>query len=347
MNHKRLGALPFFVWPLLLLACMAVLLLLVADQPEPVDAPVPPQLYSSTYQLIGTGNRLGTYYPAGQALAEWFNSHLASDNSPGGAFKAVETNGSVDNVRLLSQKRFLLGMVESRIIKEQYELASSSLRLVWPLWNDVVHLVASPETAKSKIAFPGETRNYLGQTNSSTSRTSSEILKALGHSSSLRGFDLPPEEVMQSLIHGQIGFATIQAGMPNKTVSDALIFNGCSLFSMSEEQLEKILPRVASARRFVIPAGYYGEKQSETVTVGLPNMLVTNAEVDPALIEKIVELLTGGLTHLRMKHQALADIPVDSDAAMAMMKDAGVPVHQGTLDYISRKKQPVDGGSQR
>lgn len=348
MKINRRGTVPFFVWPLLLLVCVAALLMLATAPPEAADAPpVPPQLYSSTYQLLGCGNRLGTYFPAGQALAEWFNAHLAVSQS-GGAFKAIETNGSVENVILLNQKRILLGMAESRIISEyQAENASTAMRLVWPLWNDVLHLVSSPENTKNKIPFPGETRNYYGQTNSSTSRTSSEVLRALGHSDRHSSFDLPPEEVMPSLFRGQIGFATIQAGIPNKTVSDALVFNECGLISLREDQLAKVLPRVASARRFVIPAGLYGENQGETITVGLPNMLVASNDASPAIIEKIVELLTAGQTHLRLKHQALAEIPVDVENALEMMKDTGVEIHEGTLAFIKKRRMAESGGSDK
>jgi len=349
MIKNRNGTIPFFVWPLLLLACVAALLMLATAAPEAVEAPpVPPQLYSSTYQLLGCGNRLGTYFPAGQALAEWFNDHLTTNQVKGGAFKAIETNGSVENVVLLNQKRILLGMAESRIVNEYKSgNATGPLRLVWPLWNDVVHLVASPDSARHKVAFPGEIRNYTGQTNSSTSRTSSEILKALGYTARHNSFDLPPEEVMPALISGQIGFATIQAGIPNKTVSDALSFHGCELFSLRDDQLEKILPRVASARRTVIPAGFYGDKQNETLTIGLPNMLVTNNDASPILIEKIVELLTGGQTYLRLKHQALSEVPVDIDTALEMMRDTGVEIHSGTMAFINKRKMAEAGGENR
>lgn len=335
MQSKKSGNIPGFAWPLfLILAVIAILLLSAPEPPSEVEAPLPPQLYSSAYQLIGTGNRLGTYFPAGHILADWFNSHL---DEKGGVFKAVETNGSIDNVRLLRAGRLMMGMVESRIVKESFaSSASSSLRLVWPLWLDVVHLVKTPAAFESSGEFPGRLRGFLGQKNSSTFRTSSEILAALGSSRDYNSPELNPEGVLAALSRGQIGFATIQAGMPNRTVSDALIFHDCTLVSLSPDQLEKILGKVATSRPFSIPAGFYGESQPEISSIGLPNMLVATSDAPAATVELIVDLLVSGATHLKMRHQAISGIPSDAARGLAIMEETGVPIHQGTRDWLSR-----------
>ena len=97
MNNNRRGILPSFVWPIALVMATLALLLLAVPEPPRAEAPIPPQLYSSSFQLIGTGNRLGTYYPVGNVLSKWINSQLGSE----GVFKPIETNGSIDNVRLI------------------------------------------------------------------------------------------------------------------------------------------------------------------------------------------------------------------------------------------------------
>ncbi|NCB40323.1 MAG: hypothetical protein EOM80_16310, partial [Erysipelotrichia bacterium] len=226
LKKSKMGAVPFFFWPVCLLASILALLMLSISEPDQqqVETPIPPQLYSSAFQLIGTGNRLGTYYPAGCILTDWFNSHFAEK---GGILKAVETNGSIDNVRLLKEKRLLLGMAESRIVKETcLGEASSTLRLVWPLWNDVVHIVLPPVGNKPfDEEFPGNRRGFPGQKNSSTYRTSCEIFAAFGFAAHKISLNLQPDMVFDSLTKDEIGFATIQAGMPNRTVSDALIFH--------------------------------------------------------------------------------------------------------------------------
>ncbi len=346
MLKRNSGNIPAFAWPcFLVLAIIAILLLSAPEPVREVEAPLPPQLYSSAYQLIGTGNRLGTYFPVGNILADWFNSHFDAE---GGVFKAVETNGSVDNVRLLREGRIMLGMVESRIACETWAAdASSSIRIVWPLWEDVVHLVKTPQGFEPSRAFPGRLRGFLGQKNSSTFRTSKEILSSLGFGDDFSSLDLPPDAVLSAVSTGQVGFATIQAGMPNRTVSDALIFHDCTLVSLNQQQLQKILQKVATARIYSIPAGFYGDSQPSIQTIGLPNVLVTTDKTPAATVELITDLLVKASTHLKMKHQATAAIPSDPLKAKAILEEIGVPIHQGTIDWLNRHKtgQAEEGAS--
>ena len=85
---------PAFAWPFLLLLAAVSILMLSVSEPEiaTVEAPLPPQLYSSSFQLLATGNRLGTYYPAGHILTDWFNSHMKDGEE---VFRAVETRRSL------------------------------------------------------------------------------------------------------------------------------------------------------------------------------------------------------------------------------------------------------------
>ncbi len=335
MPSRRSGNMPAFAWPFfLLIAVIALLLLSAPEQQEKIEAPLPPQLYSSAYQLIGTGNRLGTYYPAGNVLADWFNSHLDEN---GGVFKAVETNGSIDNVRLLLQGRLMMGLVESRIAKETYEAnASSSLRLIWPLWHDVVHLVKTPERFEPSTSFPGRLRGFLGQKNSSTFRTSREILAALDYSVAENGVEFSPDSVLNALATGKIGFATIQAGIPNRTVSDALIFHDCTLVNLSQQQIQKILSKVATARQYSLPAGFYGDSQPSIQTIGLPNVLVTTDKTPAETVELITDILARASTHLKMKHQVIAAIPNSPEKALAILEETGVPLHDGVRNWLAK-----------
>ncbi len=337
MNNKRRGILPTFIWPIALMMATLAIFLLAVPEPPRAEAPIPPQLYSSSFQLIATGNRLGTYYPVGEVLSRWINSQLGSE----GVFKPIETNGSIDNVRLLMQGKVLLAMAESRIIKENlHENASSPLRLVWPLWNDVVHILRAPDRFEPGDSFPGRLNVFLGQINSSTRRTSLEIIDALGLYRRKTSAEIPIEAVLNSLANGNIGYATIQAGMPNRTVSDAVIFHDCTLISLGDAEIDKILEKIATSRRVVIPAGFYGERQSEIHTIGLPNMLVASADTSDEAVELVVDNMVKGAAHLKLHHQAIGNIPVDPELALRIMQEVGVPIHPGTLRWYEKKTNP-------
>lgn len=330
---KNCGSIPFFAWPIfIILAAIAILLLSVSERPIKVEAPVPPQLYSSSFQLLGTGNKLGTYYPVGHILADWFNSNLETGEE---VFKAVETNGSIDNIQLLEEGKITFAIAESRIVQEAFhKSASSSLRVIWPLWPDVVQLVKAPGLENVEISQLDY--GFLGQKKSSTYRTACEIFSTLGMNPEKMAINLSPEFVLREVASGKIKFAMIQAGIPNRTVSDAVIFHGCSLVKFPETTLQKLSEKVTTSWRFVIPAGYYGEKQEELETLGIPNVLVANVKTSSATVEFLTDLLSRSASSLKIRHQAIADIPGDAAEAEKVMAGIGVPMHPGTVNWLSK-----------
>jgi TRAP transporter TAXI family solute receptor len=278
--------------------------------------------------LLATGNRLGTYYPAGHILADWLNSNLAEGEE---VFRAIETNGSIDNVRLLHEEKIALAMAESRIVKEFFAAQpQAGLRLVWPLWPDVVQLIRAPGLEKSPLEdlSPG----FYGQQNSSTFRTSNEIFTALGQTPAKQTIN--PEQVLVALTSGRIKFAMIQAGIPNRTVSDAVIFHDCSLVDFSDEQRQMLLEQISTAWPVKIPAGYYGEKQPDIRTFGIPNVLIAHEKTSSATIKLVCDLLSRSSMALKIRHQAFADVPADAAGARKILEEIGVPLHQGTLDWF-------------
>lgn len=327
------GAVPILAWPLLLFIAAAAILMLSVDQPAPeqVEMPLPPQLYSSSFQLLATGNRLGTYYPAGHILADWLNSNIGDGEE---IFKAVETNGSIDNVRLLLDEKVALAMVESRIIKESGNSDSAGkIRLVWPLWPDVVQLILAPGL-KGKDLKALES-GFLGQQNSSTSRTSNEIFTTLQLQPEARM--VSPDRVLHELASGRIKFAMIQAGIPNRTVSDALIFHDCSLFDFAGENYQALQKNISTSWPITLPAGYYGEKQPVIETFGIPNVLVADEKTSSATIELVCELLSRSSLALKIRHQAFADVPSDPEQAHKILSEIGVPLHAGAINWFKAR----------
>ena len=92
------------IWLLvfILIAVSTMLIISINEEEEEIsEVPMPPNLYSSSHHVIGTGNTLGTYFAAGKLLEKWFNDNIDKN---GGSFKAFQTNGSVDNIILLQTK---------------------------------------------------------------------------------------------------------------------------------------------------------------------------------------------------------------------------------------------------
>jgi TRAP transporter TAXI family solute receptor len=338
----------YFVLPILLcliVICLVLFFLPAHDQITrikqiEVEKPIPPQLYSSAHQLIGTGNRLGSYYPLGKIFADYFNQNLSSYDQrfSNQNFKIIETNGSVDNVSLVEDGSILLGMAENRIVNEVYikNKETSNLRVVWPLWVDVVHVLKTPEVYEPSDTFPGKLRGFMGQSNSSTLRTTQEILNALERPRT--NHLIGSNEVIPSLAAGKIGFAVIQAGMPNSTVADAILFNQCSLYSFSPEEISKILEKVTTSRSITIPEKTYGANQSAINTIAMPNVLVTRADASADLIEAMVALLVKNTSRLKLRYSTLETLPTSLSEAESIFNELDVPLHPGVERYLATLK---------
>lgn len=341
MKQKQNSMLPVIVLLLVMaIGVTAVALISISEEKdEEVEVPEPPNLYSSSQHVIGTGNKLGTYFPAGKMLADFFNSRL---DAKGGSFKAFETNGSVDNIQLLQSGRIQFGMAEARIAKETYA-KNQNIRVVWPLWLDVVQLLKPPADLIPNYEFPGKMKGFIGQKNSSTARTSIEIFEALGISGR-HSVNIPTNRVLGAIGDGRLGFAMIQAGIPNQTVSDAIIFNQCGLVSFTPEQITQIQSKVSSSIPYNIQAGYYKEGQPEINTIGIPNVLVTTTETSPELVEYVTEMLVIGCPRLKSSFKAFDTVPSDYDIALKILEETGVPLHGGTKRWLEKNTNPTKEG---
>lgn len=331
MKQKENSLLPVILLLLVIASGITTLAVISIseEKDEDVEVPEPPNLYSSSQHVIGTGNKLGTYYPAGKFLADMLNSRL---DAKGGSFKAYETNGSIDNIQLLQTRRIQFGMSEARIAKENYA-KNPNIRVVWPLWLDVVQMIKPPADLIPDYKFPGKLKGYIGQKNSSTARTSLEIFDAL-NIPGRHSVNIPTKTVMGAIGDGRLGFAMIQAGIPNQNVSDAIVLNNCGLVSFSPDQITAIQGKVSTSVPFTLSADYYKEGQPAVNTIGLPNVLVTTTETSPELVEYVTEMLVQECPRLKGRFKPFATIPSNPEVALKILEETGVPLHGGTKHWI-------------
>ncbi|MBQ2593397.1 MAG: TAXI family TRAP transporter solute-binding subunit [Candidatus Riflebacteria bacterium] len=330
-NSKNIKKLIWLLVFILIAVSTLAIISLNEEEEEISDVPIPPNLYSSSHHVIGTGNTLGTYFAAGKLLEKWFNDNIDKN---GGSFKAFQTNGSIDNIVLLQTKRIEFGMSEARIAKEAYS-SNPKIRVVWPLWYDVVQMVKPPVDLVPNYVFPGDVKGFIGQKNSSTARTSKEIFEALNITGN-RSVDVPIGEVVKKIGDANIGFAMIQAGMPNRTVADSLIFYHCGLVSFDDKQIDLICNKVSTSVKYTIPAGYYEENQPEIQTIAIPNVLVTTSDISPELVEYVTEMLIKGCSRLKYRFKAFETVPTDSESILKILRETGVPLHEGTRRWLDK-----------
>lgn len=331
----------YAVATLVLLGVTALVYMLFINEEDfqGIKIPEPPNLYTSSKYVIGTGNKLSTYFPAGQIMANYFTDH--QENKKAG-FIAEITDGSMENISLIQTKQIHFGMSESRIAKEAYA-NNKDIRIVWPLWLDVAQILIPPKDLS--CSFPGTGTAYLGQRDSATARVSREILSALGYAIPPEA-NITPDSVIDRLGKGGLNFAMIKAGIPNDTVFKAIAFYRCQLVSFTLSQLDLIRNKVTTSVNYTIPADYYDERQPEITTIALPNVLIATKDTPNELVEFVVENLIKCCDKYKNRFKTFETVPTDKNVILKIIERTGVPLHEGTKLWLEKTPQILDNSGE-
>ena len=139
----------------------------------------------------------------------------------------------------------------------------------------------------------------------------------------------------------------IQAGIPNNTVSNSLVFYRCKLVNFTQEQLNLIKKNVATSVDFTIPSGYYDESQSEISTIALPNVLFASKDTPNELVEYVVENLIVGCDKLKGRFKTFETIPTDRETVLQIVEKIGVPIHDGTKIWFDKELNDSENGGKK
>ncbi len=100
------------------------------------------------------------------------------------------------------------------------------------------------------------------------------------------------------------------------------------LISLEEDTIDNICKNYGTVRS-VIPGGVYSFQNEETITVGSPNIFITNKDMPDEVAYKIVEALDKQRDYLGNVHETFKTLTLEK-----MFKDMGdIPVHPGALKY--------------
>lgn len=171
---------------------------------------------SGTKGIIGmvTGSRTGTYYRIGKDIADALKE-------AGIAIDVKESSGSIDNIgRIGSKENAALGIVQSDVLgflkrsdAEESKKMTKNLRMVFPLFKEEVHLVASKQI-KTFDELAGKTI-AVGETGSGSWLTAMNLF-AMGNISPKQILRVPPEEGLVAVLRGNADAMLFVSGKPVK-----------------------------------------------------------------------------------------------------------------------------------
>lgn len=287
---------------------------------------------------ISTGGTGGVWYPMGGAMANVLSKHM-----PNAAVTAEVTGGSVDNVKLLANRKTELAFSMVDVAWEGMngtgkfkgsKVPMRTLAVVHPL---VMHVVTVEGRGIDKMAdFKGK-RVSTGSPGSGTEVMALRILEAHGINpdKDITRERLSVAEAANALKDRKIDAFMHAAGVPLPAVTDVAATPGLKIKLIDhvgglEAMKKKYGPIYAAGR---IPGGAYPGQDKENRTINVWGVLFVHETMSEKLAYDILKTLFERHQDLVNAHREAANMTLENQTIGA----TAVPWHAGAVKYFTER----------
>lgn len=302
-------------------------LLLVATA---AGASCAPEGGAGRFLSIGTGGTGGIYYPLGGALA----GRLSVRDSLR-QFTAEVTGGSVENVNRVREGQIDLGFslgvtaYEAYHGGQDYSRPVEELRVVAPLYPNVIHVLVPGGSPVRSLADLEGRRVSVGSAGSGTEQTSQQLLEA--HGVTYDEIDvqyLSFSESSAALRDGALDAAILSVGYPAAAVLEATTTGNVRLLPVEGEARRTLLERHPYYSDGEIPPGVYPGVEGAIPTVSMLNWIVGMESLDPSVVTSVLNTLRDDRVELVRVHEMADRIDLSS------LRRAPIPLHPAARRWI-------------
>lgn len=296
---------------------------------------------TSRFLSIGTGGTGGIYYPLGGAVA----ARLSIRDSTR-SYTAEVTGGSVENVNRVLAGQIDLGFTLAVSAYEAYhggegggaagEVSAeaddptqeagpdgSRLRIVAPLYPNVVHVMAREGGGIEGVGDLTGMRVSVGSAGSGTEQTARQLLGSYGLDyDEVSAQFLTFRESAAALRDGAIDAAILSVGFPAAAVLEATTGSGVELVPVTGAGRDTLFARYPYYQDGEIPAGVYAGVDAPVPTVAMNNWIVARDDLDPRVVEDLLWILENERDQLASVHEMARQID------LANLEAAPIPVHE-------------------
>ncbi|SJN12382.1 TRAP transporter solute receptor, TAXI family precursor [Halomonas citrativorans] len=290
-------------------------------------------LPASAQQLsIATGGTGGVYYPIGGGLAEMINNHIE-----GAQATAEVTGASVENMGLIMRGDADLATALADTVYQAYTGTDDfegrqveNTRALASLYPNAVQLVTLAESDIQSINDLAGKRVSVGAPGSGTELNARAVLESNGISYE----DFTPQrlnfnETADAIRDGDIDAGFWSVGPPTSSILNLAATRDIRLISLSDEEIANAQEEEAVFAPYELAAGMYDGMDEAVQTIGIPNVLVVNADMDEELAYQLTQLLFEHTDELIAVHPAANDTTIEFT-----MNSTPVPLHPGAIRYF-------------
>ncbi|MBN9159243.1 MULTISPECIES: TAXI family TRAP transporter solute-binding subunit [unclassified Microbacterium] len=279
-------------------------------------------------QAIAGGGATGVYYAYGQRFAAALSAHL------GATFTAQATNGSVDNLERIGAGTAVLGFAQGDAVADAVAGTGAfseplPIVAVARLYDEYVHIVVRAGSDVHDLRDLAGRAVSLGARGSGVDLVARRILGAADvDPAGIRNPELGLEASIGALRRGEIdGFFWV-GGLPTPGIATLAADTPIRLLSIPPAVVDAVNAAHAGAyRQADFPVGAYGIDAS-TVTMTVPNYLVTRADAPEGLIHDATAVLFEQRGEIARGAPAAALL----DRRQAIFTDP-IALHDGAVRY--------------
>lgn len=290
-------------------------------------------LPASAQQLsIATGGTGGVYYPIGGGLAEMINNHIE-----GAQATAEVTGASVENMGLIMRGDADLATALADTVYQAYTGTGDfegrqveNTRALASIYPNAVQLVVLAESDIQDISDLAGKRVSVGAPGSGTELNARAVLESNGVSyDDFTAQRLNFNETADAIRDGDIDAGFWSVGPPTSSIMNLAATRDIRLIGLSDEEIANAQEEEAVFAPYELAAGLYDGMDEAVQTIGIPNVLVVNADMDEELAYQLTQLLFEHIDELIAVHPAANDTTIEFT-----MASTPVPLHPGAIRYF-------------
>jgi uncharacterized protein len=276
---------------------------------------------------ISTASPGGTYYPYGHGLAIMLTKYL------GVAFTDQATQGTVQNVLLLEQRKAMLGMTTMGVALQAWNGTGwakgtqyRSMRALFPMFDTPFQFAAPKRLNLWSLGAFAEKRIGGGPKAGTSGTYFPEVFKALDIPAVLRNGAW--EDLVRQLAAGELDGMAFAVGAPVPDVAALDAKDPLHFIQPSSEQVALLRTRFPEFTPSVIPFGTYPSLREDYHTLGLYNFAIIHRDVPDDLAYRIVKAVFEHQQELVSAHPAAKET-----VAANLDRDTFLPLHPGAARY--------------
>ncbi|MED5557982.1 MAG: TAXI family TRAP transporter solute-binding subunit, partial [Pseudomonadota bacterium] len=136
-------------------------------------------------------------------------------------------------------------------------------------------------------------------------------------------------ETADAIRDGDIDAGFWSVGPPTSSILNLAATRDIRLIGLSDEEIANAQEEEAVFAPYELAAGMYDGMDEAVQTIGIPNVLVVNSDMDEELAYQLTQLLFENTDELIAVHPAANDTTIEFT-----MSSTPVPLHPGALRYF-------------